>query len=77
MDLESGIQSEVSQKEKNRCHVVTYIWQKGTDDLVCFIIVLVEIHASHLARFLYHLVRSCANSIHSVNISKMSEYMDE
>ena len=56
MDLESGIQSKVSQKEKNRCHIVTYIWKKGTDDLICFTIVLIEIYNSHLAWFLYHLV---------------------
>ena len=26
MDLESVIQSEVSQKEKNKYHMLTYIW---------------------------------------------------
>ena len=25
MDLETAIQSEVSQKEKNKCHIVTHV----------------------------------------------------
>ena len=40
MDLETLIQSEVSQKEKNSycmlTHVYVYgIWKNGTDDLIC------------------------------------------
>ena len=35
MDLESVIQSEVSQKEKNKYHMLTYIWylkKNGSDE---------------------------------------------
>ena len=38
MDLETVIQSEVSQKEKNKYRVLTHIcgiWKNGTDELVC------------------------------------------
>ena len=37
MDLESVIQSEVSQKEKSKC-IKTFIcgiWKNGIDDLIC------------------------------------------
>ena len=35
MDLESDIQGEVSQKEKNNCHILRYacgIYRNGTDE---------------------------------------------
>ena len=35
MDLESVIQSELSQKEKNKYHMLTHIWnlkKKGSDE---------------------------------------------
>ena len=38
MDLESVIQSEVSQKEKNKYHVLMHICgiqKNGIDDLIC------------------------------------------
>ena len=38
MDLETVIQSEVSQKEKTKCHVLTHtcgIQKNGTDELIC------------------------------------------
>ena len=38
MDLESVIQSEVSQKEKNKYHILTHICgiqKNGIDDLIC------------------------------------------
>ena len=38
MDLETVIQSEVSQKEKNKYHILTHIcgiWKNGTDEPVC------------------------------------------
>ena len=38
MDLESVIQSEVSQKEKNKYCMLTHIygiWKNGMDDLIC------------------------------------------
>ena len=38
MDLEMVIQSEVSQKEKNKYHILTHICgiqKNGTDELVC------------------------------------------
>ena len=38
MDLETVIQSEVSQKEKNKYHIVMHmcgIQKNGTDELVC------------------------------------------
>ena len=42
MDLESVIQSEVSQKEKNKYHTLTHIWnlkkqnrKNGTDEPSC------------------------------------------
>ena len=38
MDLETVIQSEVSQKEKNKYHMLTHIWgiqKNGTDEPVC------------------------------------------
>ena len=38
MDLETVIQSEVSQKEKNKCCILTHIceiWKNGTDEPVC------------------------------------------
>ena len=38
MDLETVIQSEVSQKEKNNYHVLMHVcgtWKNGTDELVC------------------------------------------
>ena len=38
MDLETVIQSEVSQKEKNEYRILTYICgtqKNGTDELVC------------------------------------------
>ena len=38
MDLETVIQSEVSQKEKNKYRILTHIcgiWENGTDELVC------------------------------------------
>ena len=38
MDLETVIQSEVSQKEKNKYHILTHvcgIQKNGTDELVC------------------------------------------
>ena len=38
MDLETVIQSEVSQKEKNKYHILTHICgtqKNGTDELVC------------------------------------------
>ena len=37
MDLETVIQSEVSQKEKNKCILMHIfgIWKNGTDELVC------------------------------------------
>ena len=38
MDLETIIQSEVSQKEKNKCHILTHVCgvqKNGTDELVC------------------------------------------
>ena len=36
-DLETVIQSEVSQKEKNISYINTYMWnlENGTDDPVC------------------------------------------
>ena len=38
MDLETVIQSEVSQKEKNKHHVlmrICGIWKNGTDERIC------------------------------------------
>ena len=38
MDLESVIQSELSQKEKNKYHILMHIcriWKNGIDDLIC------------------------------------------
>ena len=38
MDIESLIQSEVSQKEKNKYHILTcicVIWENGTDEPIC------------------------------------------
>ena len=38
MDLETVIQSEVSQKEKNKYHILTHICgtqKNGTDEPVC------------------------------------------
>ena len=38
MDLETAIQSEVSQKEKNKYRILTNIcgtWKNGTDEPVC------------------------------------------
>ena len=39
MDLETVIQSEVSQKEKSKYHILTYtvcgIQKNSTDDLIC------------------------------------------
>ena len=38
MNLEPIIQSEVSQKEKNKYHILTridVIWKNGTDEPVC------------------------------------------
>ena len=38
MDLESVIQSEVSQKEKNKYRKLTHIcgiWKNGTDEPIC------------------------------------------
>ena len=38
MDLESFIQSEESQKEKNKYHMLTHmsgIYKNGTDELIC------------------------------------------
>ena len=38
MDLETGTQSEVSQKEKNKYSVLTHICEiqkNGTDELIC------------------------------------------
>ena len=38
MDLETVIQSEVSQKEKNKYRILTQIcgiWKNGTDEPVC------------------------------------------
>ena len=38
MDLETVIQSEVSQKQKNKYRILTHIcgtWKNGTDILVC------------------------------------------
>ena len=38
MNPESIIQSEVSQKEKNKYHILTHIygiWKDGTDDIIC------------------------------------------
>ena len=38
MDLETVIQSEVSQKEKNKYHILTHVcgtWKNGRDEPVC------------------------------------------
>ena len=38
MDLETVIQSEVSQKEKNKYHILTHVcgtYKNGTDEPVC------------------------------------------
>ena len=38
MELESVLQSEISQKEKNKYHILTHIcgiWKNGTDEPVC------------------------------------------
>ena len=38
MDLESVIQSEVSQKEKNKYHILMHtsgIYKNGSDELIC------------------------------------------
>ena len=38
VDVKSVIQSEVSQKEKNKCHIWVHIYgieKNGTDDLIC------------------------------------------
>ena len=38
IDLETVIQSEVSQKEKNKYHIISLtcgIWKHGTDELIC------------------------------------------
>ena len=38
VDLETVIQSEVSQKEKNKYHILAHIcgtYKNGTDELVC------------------------------------------
>ena len=38
MDLESVIQNEVSQKERNKYHILTHIcgtWKNGADEPVC------------------------------------------
>ena len=38
IDLESVIQSEISQKEKNKYHILTHIcgiWKNGTDEPIC------------------------------------------
>ena len=41
MDLESFILNEISQMEKNKHYVITYMWdiknEKHTVDLVCFL----------------------------------------
>ena len=40
MDLESVIQREVSQKEKNKYCILIHIygiWKNGIDDLICYI----------------------------------------
>ena len=33
MDLETVIQSEVSQKEKNKYHIITHMWNKKYDKI--------------------------------------------
>ena len=38
MNLKPVIQSEVSQKEKNKYHILTHIygiWKDGNDELIC------------------------------------------
>ena len=38
MDLECVIQSQASQKEKNKFHLISLvcgIWKNGTDELIC------------------------------------------
>ena len=35
MDLETVIQSEVSQKEENEYRVLTHMWENGTDEPLC------------------------------------------
>ena len=38
LNLEPGIQSEVSQKEKNKYHILTHlyrIWKDGPDGRIC------------------------------------------
>ena len=38
MDLESVTQSEVSQKEKSKYHIIMHIcriWKNGIDDIIC------------------------------------------
>ena len=38
MNLETVIQNEVSQKEKNKYHILTHIyeiWRNGTDEPIC------------------------------------------
>ena len=38
INLESVIQGEVSQKEKNKYHILTHIygiWKNGTDEAIC------------------------------------------
>ena len=38
MDLECVIQSQASQKEKNKFHIISLvcgIWKNGTDELIC------------------------------------------
>ena len=39
MNIESVIQSEVSQKEKNKCHILIHIYgiykKKGIDETIC------------------------------------------
>ena len=50
MDLETAIQSEVSQKEKNQSHILTHkcgVQKNGVDDLICKAKIEIDIENKH------------------------------
>ena len=51
MDLETVLQSEVSQKEKNKCHILMHIYgiqKNGTDEPICRGIIETQIQRMNL-----------------------------
>ena len=51
MDLETVIQSEVSQKEKNKYHILMHIYgtqKNGTDELVCKVEIDTDVENKHM-----------------------------